>query len=110
FCRETWITSSREPEYHTGALRFRLTIPPHGEWSTHFLVESVDVNRTAAGVVAGRMATLEADYQARVEEVERWRRGAPQLVSSWRALKSTYERSIEDLAALRLYPYLFSSG
>ena len=77
FCRETWITSSREPEYDTGELRFRLKIPPHGEWSTQFLVESVDVNLTAAGVVAGRMATLEADYQARVEEVERWRRERP---------------------------------
>jgi glycogen debranching enzyme len=112
FCRETWITSSRQSEYDAGELRFRLTIPPHGEWSTQFLVESVDVNLTAAGVVASRMATREAEYQARVEEVERWRRGAPQLASSWRALERTYERSIADLAALRFspYPYLFTSG
>jgi glycogen debranching enzyme len=112
FCRETWITSSQKPEYDAGELRFRLTIPPHGEWRTQFLVESVDVNLTAAGVVASRMATLEAEYQARVEEVERWRRGAPQLASSWRALERTYERSIADLAALRFspYPYLFTSG
>src|SRR4030095_10771070 len=110
FCRETWITSSQQPEYDAGALRFRLTIPPHGEWSTQCFVECVDVNLTAAGVVAGRKATLEADYQARVEEVERWRRGAPKFDSSWRALESTYERSIADLAALRFYPYLFASG
>src|SRR4029453_2773101 len=44
------------------------------------------------------------------EEVERWRREAPKLASSWRALESTYEQSIADLAALRFYPYLFSSG
>jgi len=112
FCRETRITSSRTPEYDAGELRFRLTIPPHGEWSTQFLVESVDVNLRAAGWVSGRMATLEAEYQARVEEVERWRRGAPQLASSWRALQNTYERSIADLAALRFYPHpdLFPSG
>jgi glycogen debranching enzyme len=110
FCRETWITSSQQPEYDAGALRFRLQIPPHGEWSTHFLVETVDVNLTAAGVGASRMAHLDAAHQSRVEEVERWRRGAPTLASSWRALESTYERSIADLAALRFYPYLFPSG
>src|SRR4030095_8664834 len=52
----------------------------------------------------------EAAHQDRVEEVERWRREAPQLASSWRALESTYQRSIEDLAALRFSPYHFPSG
>jgi glycogen debranching enzyme len=94
FCRETWITSSQKPEYDAGELRSRLKIPPHGEWSTQFLVESVDVNLTAAGTVSSRMANLEADHQVRVEQVERWRRGAPQLVSSWRSIERTYERSI----------------
>jgi hypothetical protein len=43
-------------------------------------------------------------------DVERWRRGAPKLVSSWRSIERTYERSIEDLAALRFYPYLHCLG
>ncbi len=112
FCRETWITSNEKPTYDTdsGELRFDVTIPPQGEWSTQFLIESVDVNLRGLCGGSGRTGNLETAYKDRVEEVERWRRGAPKLASSWRGLERTYQRSIQDLAALRFYPYLFPDG
>lgn len=112
FCRETWITSNEKPAYDSdsGELQFDVTIPPQGEWSTQFLIESVDVNLRGVCGISGRTASLETAYKDRVEEVERWRRGAPKLASSWRSLERTYQRSIQDLAALRFYPYLFPGG
>lgn len=110
FCRETWVTSSKKPEYEGEEMRFKLTIPPHGEWSTQFVIESIDMNLAASGLAARRMKSLEVEHNARVDDVNRWRQAAPKLSSSWRSLERTYQRSIEDLAALRFYPYLFPDG
>jgi glycogen debranching enzyme len=110
FCRETWISSTEMPDISGSELTFTVTLPPHGEWSTQFQVECLDVNISAAVAVTNRVENLEAELRARVDEVERWRRSAPKLTSSWRSLERTYEKSIEDLAALRFYPYLFPGG
>jgi len=110
YCRETWIGSSQKPESDGNDLLFRPTIPAHGEWSVQFLVESVDVNLMAGGALLSRAADPEADRSARAKEVEQWRRAAPELSSSWRSLERTYARSVEDLAALRFYPYLYPNG
>jgi glycogen debranching enzyme len=110
FCRETRITSSQKSAYEGDELRFHATIPPHGEWSVKFQVETIDVNLRASGVVPRRSEDIDRDQAVRIKEVERWRQSAPKLSSSWRTLERTYLRSVEDLAALRFYSYLFPTG
>src|SRR5262249_43578958 len=39
-------------------------------------------------------------------DLRRWIAQAPRLISSWRDLERTYQRSIVDLAALRFYPVI----
>src|SRR5579862_8609323 len=104
FVRETRITSSQPPQVDGDSLTWTVSLPPHGEWSTRFTVATSGLFKES-----GRKDRDTARNE-RLKEVERWKSSTPQLASSWRTIERTYERSVEDLAALRFYPALTPGG
>lgn len=99
FVRETRISCEPAPDVEGEALVWRLKLPPHGEVRLRLDVAAI------SGL--GVHEDGEVRRRGRREEVETWRGAAPRLSCSWRALERTYERSVEDLAALRFCPLLF---
>jgi glycogen debranching enzyme len=91
--RTTTITSTAKAKVDAEGLTFKARIPPHGSWSTEL---SVKTGPDAPGVrrAASNMA----------RDLERWLGAAPRLECDWESLKSTYRRSLVDLAALRFSP------
>ncbi len=104
FVRETRITSSQPPQMDGDALTWTVSLPPHGEWSTRLTVATSGIFKQ------GSRKDRDAARNERLKEVERWQSATPKLASSWRTIERTYERSVEDLAALRFYPALVPGG
>jgi glycogen debranching enzyme len=107
FARTTEITSSVPARVDKGGLTFKVRVEPHGEWTTELDVVTVEPAATeqrtstkygSNGRQRGRMS-METN-------LARWVAGAPRLESDWESLKSTYQRSLVDLAALRFSPPL----
>jgi glycogen debranching enzyme/putative sterol carrier protein len=104
FVRETWIrATAKEAELSEDGIRFRVSIEPHGEWTT-----CLDV--VAASHAFGRVPQTakygHGDHEARPNmdlTLREWLDAAPALDTDWRSLELTYQRSLIDLAALRFY-------
>jgi glycogen debranching enzyme len=99
FRRATRITSSEPPRVDKTGFTFEVTIPPHGEWKTSLDVVTVmRASEDANGRNGrGRKSTMAAN-------LDRWLGEAPRVECDWDSLKSTYRRSLVDLAALRFSP------
>jgi glycogen debranching enzyme len=103
FRRATVISSTIPARVDEDGLSFDLRLEPHGEWSTE-----LDVAIALSGweQPSGRQR-LQAGRHARPgmeQELERWLANAPSLECDWDSLKTTYRRSLVDLAALRFSP------
>ena len=81
----TRVVFSRPPELDGAVARWRVELPPRGRWELRLRV--VPEPAVAKG---GRVPD------------EDWRARAPHLRSAWAPLERAYERSVRDLAALRL--------
>jgi glycogen debranching enzyme len=104
FARTTRISSSVRARVDEGGLTFRVRLEPHGEWRT-------DLDVLTALVVTGetlRQTKFAADGRRGRSSMEanlsRWIDTAPRVECDWEPLKSTYRRSLVDLAALRFSP------
>jgi glycogen debranching enzyme len=98
FTRQTAISSSARAKLDEDGLTFDVRIEPHGEWSTTLAVVP------SSGALRRRR---DADRRARpnlARGLERWLENAPRLECDWDPLKTTYHRSLVDLAALRFSP------
>jgi glycogen debranching enzyme len=109
FKRETAISASAPAKLDEDGLTFAAHIEPHGEWTT-----DLDVVTTATAGGAHRRPKYErGQKQARpnmARSLERWLQEAPKLECDWDPLKSTYRRSLIDLAALRFTPPVLGGG
>jgi glycogen debranching enzyme len=109
FKRETAISASTPAKLDEDGLTFAAHIEPHGEWTT-----DLDVATTATAGGAHRRPKYErGQKQARpnmARSLERWLQEAPKLECDWDPLKSTYRRSLIDLAALRFTPPVLGGG
>jgi glycogen debranching enzyme len=109
FKRETAISASAPAKLDEDGLTFAAHIEPHGEWTT-----DLDVVTTAtAGGAHRRPKYKRGQKQARpnmARSLERWLQEAPKLECDWDPLKSTYRRSLIDLAALRFTPPVLGGG
>jgi glycogen debranching enzyme len=102
FVRSTVITSSAPAKVDKGGLTFTVKLEPHGEWST-----DLEVVTTAVGMGTGAKGPELARSkrsQTMATDLDRWLNGAPRLECDWDPLKTTYKRSLVDLAALRFAP------
>jgi glycogen debranching enzyme len=101
FSRVTVISSSAPSRADKGGLTFKTRIEPHGEWQTSLDVApgwlSGGELRTGADLRTRRRGSMEAN-------LERWLADAPRVECDWEPLRSTYRRSLVDLAALRFTP------
>ena len=104
FERETWISASAPATIDEQGLSFAVAIEPHGRWTTDLEVV------TASGMPGtsvrrpkyGRGAKTAKPAMER--SLEKWLDEAPHLECDWHPLKTTYNRSLVDLAALRFSP------
>jgi glycogen debranching enzyme len=103
FMRETMISASKPGKIDGKSLAFAVRIKPHEEWTTDLDV----VTAAGAGGRFVRPKYERGEKRARPSmdvDLERWLRDAPRLESDSEQLKSTYRRSLVDLAALRFSP------
>jgi glycogen debranching enzyme len=104
YVRATAISSSLPARVDKNGLTFKARIDPHDEWRT-----SLEV--VPAMVVDGETRTAREDDDGRprgrasmAANLDRWLAGAPSVECDWESLRSTYRRSLVDLAALRFSP------
>src|SRR5215204_3119503 len=101
--RETIITASKLAKFDERGLTFKIRLVPHGEWTTDLDV----VTTTGEGGTYARPKYSREGKQARPNmgrSLEKWIDDAPRLECDWEPLKTTYRRSLVDLAALRFAP------
>jgi glycogen debranching enzyme len=102
--RETWISATAPGTVDEEGLSFAVHIEPHGQWTTDLHV--------ALGVGVGGASTANPKYERGAKKarpnmersLDRWLDDAPRLECDWDPLKTTYHRSLVDLAALRFSP------
>jgi glycogen debranching enzyme len=101
YSRATAISATEPARIDKNGLTFKIRIAPHGEWKT-------DLDVVTARLGAGQTRTGASDpkgAQLRMRRnLERWLAEAPRLECDWDSLRSTYRRSLVDLAALRFSP------
>jgi glycogen debranching enzyme len=102
YVRETWISSSSPADIDEKGLSFRITVPPHGEWTT--ALDVVVSSGSAEGAKDERPTRIRGQRRVR-RDMERglrkWLQQAPRLESDWEPLEQIYRRCLTDLAALR---------
>ena len=100
FAGATQIFLSEQGEVDAGRVRYPIVLEPGGQWRLR-----LDVLANAAGGATGpRLAELQfGQERARVKaSLAAWQIRVPQLQASWPAVGRTYERSVADLASLRM--------
>jgi glycogen debranching enzyme len=96
--KETWITASAPAKIDAGGLSFKISIEPHGEWTTELDVAAVLMPSQAR---RGDTKPTAGKSQRMARGLDKWIKRAPRLESDSDSLRRTYERSLVDLAALR---------
>ena len=104
FQRETVITPSKPARIDKGGITFTVPLQPKARW------DGRGERRDRRGVAHERRS-LNRDHAARKRrnmerDLDRWIAKAPKLECDWDSLKSTYRRSLVDLAALRFSPLI----
>ncbi len=105
FSRSTAISSSEPCVLDEHGLTFEIKLAPHGAWKT-----GLDVVTGVLGTSEGGDEGPTLAWQARrprtnmTRNLARFIDQAPRLECGWEPLKTTYHRSLVDLAALRFSP------
>jgi glycogen debranching enzyme len=105
FGRATAISSSDPARVDKNGFTFKTRIEPHGEWTTEFDVVTAAVVAGETHLQTKHAANGRRGGRSRMESnLERWLAEAPRIECDWESLRSTYRRSLVDLAALRFSP------
>jgi glycogen debranching enzyme len=113
FTGVTQLFFSEPGEVDGSTVRYRLALDPGERWQLR-----VDVTVSADGD-RGSDTVAEQRFGAELERVraslQAWRMQVPQLRASWPPLHATFDRSVADLASLRLHEgaaegQLFAAG
>jgi glycogen debranching enzyme len=103
FRRETLISASEPARFDEHGLTMSVHVEPHGEWNTDLDVVTALIGwgerhtRPKYGHTGGEDRPM-------AQSLRRWLDEAPTLETDREGLKSTYRRSLIDLAALRFSP------
>ena len=94
------IRADGRPAAAAGALSWRVTVPPRGEWAA-----SIEAMPVADGIPMKlhhpRGQPVEHAFPAR--RLREWRRSAPQVRTPEPELTAVLHRSVEDIGALRIF-------
>ena len=100
--RQTAISTSQPADIGEHGMKFAITIPSHGDWTTELQVTPVMLRMDGQPIApAATMGEKRIELQ---EDLRNWVGHSPRLDSDWEPLSATYKRSIVDLAALRFSP------
>jgi len=100
FKRSTVISATSPARIDENGLTFDVRLEPHGEWTTQ-----IDVAATVPAVGKRSGGSARKRRRKNMEgNLERWLADAPRLECDWEPLRTTYRRSLVDLAALRFSP------
>lgn len=100
FAAHTQVMLSEPGEVERGLVRYRISLEPRHEWQLR-----IDVIPAQNGNGVARRAAERhfGDELERVREsLSAWHLRVPQLRSSWEDLQHAFERSVSDLASLRM--------
>ena len=101
FRRATAISASEPARFDKNGLTFKIRIEPHGEWKTELDVVTLQLG---VGQAAQQTRRTRAGRLSMQRNLEKWIEGAPRVECDSDPLKTTYRRSLVDLAALRFSP------
>ena len=106
FQRETTISASQPATFDEAGLTFKVRLEPHGTWTTDLSVVTSRVSQGHAFTSPkyGRGSRVAKPDMAK--SLEQWLADAPRLECGDEALRTTYRRSLIDLAALRFSPHV----
>ncbi|MGH3302465.1 MAG: amylo-alpha-1,6-glucosidase [Streptosporangiaceae bacterium] len=101
--RETWITATTPAAVDETGLSFRVTVPPHGEWSTELdiVATSNGPDELTGGPIGIRGRGRREVRRDMARGLEKWLERAPTVECDWEAVEHIYRRCMTDLAALR---------
>jgi glycogen debranching enzyme len=104
FARATTISSSEPCQIDDAGLTFQIRLEPHASWKTE-----LDVRASNPGVPEAEAPSILAWEAFRpvsdmALDLQHWLAGAPRLECDWDSLRTSYRRSLVDLAALRFSP------
>ena len=95
-----FVRSGQEAEATTGGLRWQVTVPPRGEWSTCVeTVPSVDGRALSLRHPCGQPV----EHTTPARNLRDWRRRSPQLRTADGDLAAVLRESIKDLGVLRIF-------
>jgi glycogen debranching enzyme len=103
YARETWISATAPTTADEAGLSFRVTVPPHGEWSTELdVIATAATADGSAGVATGLTGHGRRHVRRDMARgLEKWLGRAPTVECDWEAVGHIYTRCLTDLAALR---------
>jgi glycogen debranching enzyme len=104
FARATVISSSEPCQIDEEGLTFHIRVAPHSSWRT-----DLDVAISVPSSGQDKEASILAWHARRplsdmAQDLQRWLDEAPRLECEWEPLRTSYRRSLVDLAALRFSP------
>jgi glycogen debranching enzyme len=104
FSRATVVSSSQPCAVDENGLTFEVRIGPHATWKTDLEVAIALLGESPSdeGPTLAWQARRPVTNMA--QNLERWLDRAPRLECDWEPLRTTYRRSLVDLAALRFSP------
>jgi glycogen debranching enzyme len=105
FERSTVISATEPAEIDAEGLTFRIRIEPHASWHTGLDVATPLMTDDAERPLRSKHAHGRSQASDAMQaDLDRWLARAPKLECDWDPLKTTYQRSLVDLAALRFSP------
>ena len=102
FHRETTISSSMPAQISEDGLRFAVRVEPHSQWCTTLQVSPGMLRGDGTPLIQGGRS--HHDRPEMLDDLGTWIAQAPIVECDWESLRTTYRRSIVDLAALRFSP------
>ena len=92
-----------------GLVRFDVALEPRHSWEVTVALQSLLDGQSPLAPAAFRIR-LDAERERANRSLTAWQHAAPRLESSWNDLTRTWERSVSDLAALRIEDEDFAVG
>ena len=93
----TSLTFSHPGRVDGPGLAFDVSLEPHDGWQL-----SVDIVPSFDGQGANELGNLDAEREQAGEAVVAWTLRVPRARGGWEAIRRSFDRSIDDLAALRM--------
>jgi glycogen debranching enzyme len=107
------IVNAEGARLSQGAAEFLLRLGPAESWSRTLQVSFESVAPQAEPAAVGGPPSSEIKRPQVIshrDQMDAWLEAAPEVRASWDSLRHTYERSLRDLAALRLHAQALPEG